>query len=139
MANAYIPVDQVVNDYIIAMQEDDYASNVSDYQLRQYALRGIREFGMDIAANIKSTLLDVNEQYGYVEIPCDLLALTKIGQLGSDGLVYVFAENKNMNLLKMYPTICWDLTRTCSATSSLKTPLVVSTGWAAVKVLVSTA
>ena len=100
---AYIPLDQVVNDYVIAMQEDDYASNVSDYQLRQYALRDIREFGMDISANIKSTLLDVDEQYGYVEIPCDLLALTKIGQLGADGLVYVFAENKNMNLLKDQP------------------------------------
>ena len=103
MSYSYIPLDQVINDYIIAMQEDDYASNVADYQVRQYALRGIREFGMDISANIKSVLLDVNEQYGYVEIPCDLLALTKIGQIGSDGLVYVFAENKNMNLLENYP------------------------------------
>jgi len=103
MSYSYIPLDQVINDYIIAMQEDDYASNVADYQIRQYALRGIREFGMDISANIKSVLLDVNEQYGYVEIPCDLLALTKIGQIGSDGLVYVFAENKNMNLLENYP------------------------------------
>ena len=103
MSYSYIPLDQVINDYIIAMQEDDYASNVADYQIRQYALRGIREFGMDISANIKSVLLDVNEQYGYVEIPCDLLALTKIGQVGSDGLVYVIAENKNMNLLENYP------------------------------------
>lgn len=103
MSYSYIPLDQVINDYIIAMQEDDYASNVADYQIRQYALRGIREFGMDISANIKSVLLDVNEQYGYVEIPCDLLALTKIGQIGSDGLVYVLAENKNMNLLENYP------------------------------------
>jgi hypothetical protein len=103
MSYSFIPLDQVINDYIIAMQEDDYASNVADYQIRQYALRGIREFGMDISANIKSVLLDVNEQYGYVDIPCDLLALTKIGQIGSDGLVYVFAENKNMNLLKDYP------------------------------------
>jgi hypothetical protein len=103
MSYSYIPLDQVINDYIIAMQEDDYASNVADYQIRQYALRGIREFGMDISANIKSVLLDVNEQYGYVDIPCDLLALTKIGQIGSDGLVYVFAENKNMNLLENYP------------------------------------
>jgi hypothetical protein len=103
MSYSYIPLDQVINDYIIAMQEDDYASNVADYQIRQYALRGIREFGMDISANIKSVLLDVNEEYGYVDIPCDLLALTKIGQIGSDGLVYVFAENKNMNLLENYP------------------------------------
>lgn len=103
MSYSFIPLDQVINDYIIAMQEDDYASNVADYQIRQYALRGIREFGMDISANIKSVLLDVNEEYGYVEIPCDLLALTKIGQIGGDGLVYVFAENKNMNLLKDYP------------------------------------
>jgi hypothetical protein len=35
MSYSYIPLDQVINDYIIAMQEDDYASNVADYQIRQ--------------------------------------------------------------------------------------------------------
>ena len=103
MAQNYITVDKVVNDYIMSIDEDDYGSNVSDYMARQYALRGIREFGFDIAHNIKTTLLDVNQALGTVELPCDYVDMVKIGQLGNDGLVYVFAENPNMNLLPDQP------------------------------------
>jgi hypothetical protein len=103
MSQAYITVDKVINDYIMGIDADDYGSNASDYMLRQYALRGIREFGFDIAHNVKTTLLDVNQSLGTVELPADFVDMIKLGQLGSDGLVYVFAENKNMNLLPDQP------------------------------------
>jgi len=103
MSQNYITVDKVVNDYIMSIDDDDYGSNVSDYMARQYALRGIREFGFDMAHNIKTTLLDVDQSLGTVELPCDYVDMVKLGQLGSDGLVYVFAENPNMNLLPDQP------------------------------------
>ena len=99
MSQAYITVDKVINDYIMGIDVDDYGSNASDYMLRQYALRGIREFGFDMAHNIKTTLLDVDQTLG--RSSADIMV--KLGQLGNDGLVYVFAENKNMNLLPDQP------------------------------------
>lgn len=103
MSQAYITVDKVINDYIMGIDVDDYGSNASDYMLRQYALRGIREFGFDMAHNIKTTLLDVDQTLGTVDLPSDFVDMVKLGQLGNDGLVYVFAENKNMNLLPDQP------------------------------------
>jgi hypothetical protein len=103
MAQNYITVDKVVNDYIMSIDDDDYGSNASDYMLRQYALRGIREFGFDISHNIKTTLLNVNQALGTVDLPADYVDMVKIGQLGNDGLVYVFAENPNMNILVNEP------------------------------------
>ena len=103
MAQNYITVDKVVNDYIMSIDDDDYGSNASDYMLRQYALRGIREFGFDISHNIKTTLLNVNQALGTVDLPADYVDMVKIGQLGNDGLVYVFAENPNMNMLVNEP------------------------------------
>jgi len=103
MAQNYITVDKVVNDYIMSIDDDDYGSNASDYMLRQYALRGIREFGFDISHNIKTTLLNVNQALGTVDLPADYVDMVKIGQLGNDGLVYVFAENPNMNILANEP------------------------------------
>ena len=103
MAQNYITVDKVVNDYIMSIDDDDYGSNASDYMLRQYALRGIREFGFDISHNIKTTLLNVNQALGTVDLPADYVDMVKIGQLGNDGLVYVFAENPNMTILVNEP------------------------------------
>jgi hypothetical protein len=103
MSQAYVTVDKIINDYIMSIDADDFGSNASDYMLRQYALRGIREFNFDMAHNIKTTTLDVNQTLGTVELPADFVDMVKIGQLGSDGLVYIFAENKNMNLLPDQP------------------------------------
>ena len=52
---------------------------------------------------VSTTTLDVNQTLGTVELPADFVDMVKIGQLGSDGLVYIFAENKNMNLLPDQP------------------------------------
>ena len=103
MSQSYVTVDKVVNDYTMSIDADDYGSNASDYMLRQYALRGIREFGFDIAHTIKTVLLDVNQSLGTVDMPSDYVDMVKMGQLGNDGLVYVFAENPNMNLLPDQP------------------------------------
>ena len=103
MSQQYITVDKVVNDYTMSIDEDDYGSNASDYMLRQYALRGIREFGFDMTHNVKTVMLDVNQDLGTVDLPCDYVDMVKLGQLGNDGLIYVFAENKNMNILPDQP------------------------------------
>jgi len=103
MSQAYVTVDKVINDYVMSIDSDDYGSNASDYMLRQYALRGIREFGFDMAHNVKTTLLDVNQSLGTVDLPADFVDMIKLGQLGNDGLVYVFAENPNINLLPDQP------------------------------------
>jgi hypothetical protein len=103
MSQNYIPIDYVVNDYIMSIDDDDYGATPSDYMVRQYALRGIREFGFDISHNIKTEILDVNLNLGTVELPCDYVDMVKLGQLGPDGLVYVFANNPNMNILNNQP------------------------------------
>ena len=43
MARNYVPLSQVVDDFIITLESDDYASTASDNIIRTYALRGIRE------------------------------------------------------------------------------------------------
>ena len=48
MARNLITVSQVVNDYVITLEGDDYANNASDTLIHNYALRGIREMGFDL-------------------------------------------------------------------------------------------
>jgi hypothetical protein len=91
-----VPLSVVLADFRIGLDSDDYISNVSDIQLRNIALRGIRDIGFDIGKKVKSLKLTVNSN-DTVTLPDDYVDMIKIGVVGEDGRVYVFFENKNLN------------------------------------------
>ena len=93
----YVPLRQVLDDYIITLDADDYVNAPSDSVLRNLALRGIREFGFDVTSRIKSIKKDVNTSNNTVALPDDFVDLLKIGTVGSDGILRVLSQNKNIN------------------------------------------
>lgn len=97
MSMERVKLSQILSDYKIGMDTDDYVSNTSDIQLRNIALRGIREFGFDISKIIKSLKLDINKDNNTVALPDDFVSLNKVGIVGSDGLLYAFNENNGIN------------------------------------------
>jgi len=98
MAQNTISLEQIVTDFVFSMDSDDFANNASDTVVRNLALRGIREMGFDILKRIKAANLAVSAT-NTVTLPADYVDLVTIGIVGEDGLVYVFGENKNKNLL----------------------------------------
>jgi len=95
MARDTVSIDQIVNDFMLTLDGDDYVNNATSTIVRNYALRGIREMGFDVMKRIKSLKLNVNTVNSTVELPDDFVDYTKIGVVGKDGLIYVFGENKN--------------------------------------------
>lgn len=104
MAQDTVSLEQVITDFVISMESDDYANTASDTLIRNLALRGIREMGFDILKRLKATELNIDLNTNTVTLPADYVDLVKIGIVGADGLVYIFGENK---------------TKTYSPTSSL--------------------
>jgi len=102
MARNTVPLNQIINDFIITMAEDDFAGNASDNQIRTHALRGIREMGFDISNKVRSLKLTINSANNTVELPDDYVGWSKIGVVGTDNLVYVLGENKNINYSQAY-------------------------------------
>ena len=101
MAQDTVSLEQIVTDFVFSIDSDDYVNNVSDTMVRNLALRGIRDLGFDIMKRIKAANLNVSAT-NTVTLPADYVDLLKIGIVGEDGLVYVFGENKNKNLLANY-------------------------------------
>ena len=102
MARNYIQLSEVINDFIITLDGDDYVSNVPDTTIRAFALRGVRELGFDIANRIRSIKIDVDSSTDTAVLPDDYVDWTKIGVVGADGLIYVLNENKNINYSQKY-------------------------------------
>jgi len=92
----------VIDDFIITQGDDDYVSGVSDLAIRSFALRGLREMGFDILKRVRSIKRTLNTSNNTAPLPDDFVDLIKVGVVGTDGLVYVYAENKNLNYSQKY-------------------------------------
>lgn len=104
MAQHKIKISQVINDFQITMDGDDYASNVSDIALRNFALRGVREIGFDLGKKIKSLKLPITSN-NTVPLPNDFVDISKLGIVDSDGILRVFGNNKNINYSRKYSAL----------------------------------
>ena len=105
MARNTIKVSQIVNDFLLTMGHDDYANDIDEAVLKNFAKRGVREFGFDISNRVRSLKLTVDTATDTVELPDDFVGLVKIGVVGSDGIVYVLGENKNINISRKYSAL----------------------------------
>tara|TARA_R110001592_G_scaffold112078_4_gene310008 strand:+ start:4138 stop:5004 length:867 start_codon:yes stop_codon:yes gene_type:complete len=99
MAHNKVKLSQIIRDFIITLDGDDYASNASDSAIRNFALRGIREIGFDLGKKIKSLKRDIQPNDTII-LPEDFVDLLKVGIVDDDGIVRVFGNNKNINYSK---------------------------------------
>jgi hypothetical protein len=102
MARNYVPLSEVIDDFIISVEGDDYIGSASDTLIRAHALRGVRELGFDTLQRVRSLKIEVDGNNNTAELPDDYVDWTKIGVVGADGLVYVLGENKNLNQSQAY-------------------------------------
>lgn len=103
MSMNYITLRQVIDDFILTLDGDDYVSTASDVAIRNFALRGIREFGFDVTSKVRSIKRTV-ETNNTVTLPDDYVDMIKLGTVDDDGLVYVLGQNKNLNYSRKYTT-----------------------------------
>lgn len=103
MSMNFITLRQIIDDFILTLDGDDYVSTASDVAIRNFALRGIREFGFDVTSKVKSIKRSVQSN-DTVTLPDDYVDLVKIGVVDDDGLVYVLGQNKNLNYSRKYTT-----------------------------------
>ena len=92
-----VKLSQIINDFIITSDGDDYANNASDSAIRNFALRGIREIGFDLGKKIKSIKRTVDTTNDTVMLPDDFVDLLKLGIVGADGVIHVLNQNKHIN------------------------------------------
>ena len=84
----FVSLRQLIDDFIVTMDSDDYISNVSDTAIRNIALRGIREFGFDVSSRVRSIKRTIQSN-NTVILPEDYVDLVKIGIVDNDGVVRV--------------------------------------------------
>ena len=102
MAFDKVKLSQIIKDFILTLDGDDYAANISDSAIRNFALRGIREIGFDLGKKIKSLKVSIDTSNDTVALPDDYVDLVKLGVVDESGIIRVFGNNKNINYSRKY-------------------------------------
>lgn len=92
-----VRLSQIIKDFIVTLDGDDYVSNASDIAIRNFALRGIREIGFDLGKKVKSLKLDIDTTNDTVALPDDFVDFSKIGIVDEDGIIRPLVQNNNIN------------------------------------------
>lgn len=92
-----VKLSQIIKDFIVTLDGDDYVSNASDIAIRNFALRGIREIGFDLGKKIKSLKISINTDNDTVPLPDDFVDFSKIGIVDADGIIRPLIQNNNIN------------------------------------------
>jgi len=101
MARNLTTVTEVVNDFILTLDGDDYAANVSDTLVHNYALRGIRDMGFDLMERVRSIKLTKNSN-DTVDLPDDFVSIVKVGVVSGDGIIRALGVNPHLNIAQAY-------------------------------------
>ena len=96
-----VKLSQVIRDFIVTLDGDDYVSNASDAAIRNFALRGIREIGFDLGKKIKSLKLTIDTTNDTVALPDDFVGMSKLGIVDEDGIIRPLVQNNNINYSRL--------------------------------------
>lgn len=97
----YVTLEDIVNNYIMSGQDDDYTSNVDKYKVLFQARRAFRELYFDVMQEIKGISLDLSPQLN-VTLPQDYVNYVRISWLDSLGKLHPMAANDKLSIATEY-------------------------------------
>lgn len=97
----YIKLGDLINDYMMSRDSDDYTSNTPRYKVLYQAKRGIRELYYDILREVRAIELDLSPTLNVI-IPPDFVNYVRISWVGKDGQLYPMAMDNRMSIAQVY-------------------------------------
>ena len=97
----YVTLEDIVNNFIMSGQDDDYTVNVDRYKILFQARRAFRELYFDVVQEIKAVALELSPQLNVV-LPQDYVNYVRVSWLDDQGELHAMAENRNISLAADY-------------------------------------
>jgi len=96
-----VTLEDLVNNYIMSGQDDDFTSTVPRHLVLYQARRAFKELYFDAVQEIKGVALELSNTLT-VTLPPDFVNYVRISWLGDDGLLRPMATNNKMSIAKDY-------------------------------------
>lgn len=97
----YVTLEDIINNFMMSGDDDDYTSNVDRYKVLFQARRAFRELYFDVMREIKGIQLELSPQLQVV-LPPNFVNYVRISWVDENGNLRVMAENPHMDISREY-------------------------------------
>ena len=97
----YVTIEQIVNDFMMSMNDDDYHSNTPRHKVIYQAKRGLRELYFDVLREIKAIKLDLSPKLNIV-VPPDYINYVRISWVDDAGRLRPMVMNNKLSMAEVY-------------------------------------
>lgn len=97
----YITLEDIINNFMMSGDDDDYTSTVDRYKVLFQARRAFRELYFNAMREIRGIQLELSPQLT-VTLPPDFVNYVRISWVDDNGLLRPMAENSNMDISAVY-------------------------------------
>jgi len=97
----YVTLNDLINDYMMSRDADDFTSTVPRYKVLYQAKRGLRELYYDVLREVRAIELDLSPMLTVV-LPPDFVNYVRISWVGEDGQLHPMAMDNRMSIAQVY-------------------------------------
>lgn len=98
---SYITLKEIINNFIMSRDPDDYMSNTPRFKILYHAMRGLREFYFDILREIRAIELELSPNLT-VTLPPDFVNYVRISWVDEQGQLHPMAQDNRMSIAQEY-------------------------------------
>lgn len=97
----YITIEDIINNYLMSSDPDDYTSNVQRFKIVYQARRALREFYYDVLREIRAISLELSPSL-QVTLPSDYVGYVRISWVDEFGELHPMAIDNKVDISKEY-------------------------------------
>lgn len=97
----YVTLDELINNFMMSRDSDDYTAMVPRYKVVYQAKRGIRELYYDTVKEVKAIELDLGSTLN-VTLPPDFVSLVRLSWVDDSGMIHPMAVDNKMPIGDIY-------------------------------------
>jgi hypothetical protein len=97
----YITLDEIINNFAMSRDVDDFTSNTPRHKILYQAMRGLREFYYDILQEVRAIELELSPALT-ITLPPDFVSLVRISWKDEYGQLHPMASDKRMSIASEY-------------------------------------
>lgn len=97
----FITLDDIVNNFMMSRDNDDYTSNTQRFKVLYHARRAFREFYYDVVKDVRAISMEIPPTL-QLTLPHDYVNLVRLSWIDDKGELRPMAINKSLNIAKDY-------------------------------------
>ena len=105
MARHLVPIETIVNDYMIEMEDNDYGATRNAAKVRNIALSGLKDLRSNGLKPIRAYVLELDENTMSITLPNDFIDYARIGIVNSAGQFITMAKNPSLGMAYQQPLL----------------------------------